>query len=53
MYGSYPEMTVSMRYNTTKLKRALTFFGKQHKKNWPIELSDIQELAHNINSKKI
>ena len=35
MYGSYPEMTIAMRFNKAKLQRVQNFFTKPNEKPWP------------------
>ena len=48
MYGSYPEMTISMRYMTAKLQRMRTFLTAPPKKNWPISYDHMLALAQKI-----
>lgn len=36
MYGSYPEMTISMRFMKAKLQRIQTFFTAPPQKPWPL-----------------
>ncbi len=50
MYGSYPEITISMRYLAAKLQRVRTFFAAPPKKNWPIDYDDIIGIAEQIRS---
>jgi len=48
MYGSYPEMTISMRYMAAQFQRFKTFFSKSHTKNWPYETQELIEKSKNI-----
>lgn len=48
MYGSYPEMTISMRYLAAKLQRVTTFLTSPPKKKWPLSYEKLQELAEQI-----
>jgi MoaA/NifB/PqqE/SkfB family radical SAM enzyme len=48
MYGSYPEITISMRYFTAKLQRLGTFFTSPFKKKWPLTYNQLIDLAKNI-----
>ena len=48
MYGSYPEMTISMRYLAAKLQRINNFFAKPPQKNWPLEYEDLLDIADKI-----
>jgi hypothetical protein len=50
MYGSYPEMTISMRYMAAKLQRLSTFLTSPPKKNWPLNYEQLLELAEKIRS---
>ena len=36
MYGSYPEITISMRFMQAKLQRIKTFLASPPQKNWPL-----------------
>ena len=46
MYGSYPEMTISMRFMAAKLQRLQTFFtASPAKDNWPLSYADLLEIA--------
>jgi MoaA/NifB/PqqE/SkfB family radical SAM enzyme len=47
MYGSYPEMTISMRFMAAKLQRVKTFLTSPPEKNWPISYERLLELAEN------
>lgn len=51
MYGSYPEITISMRFMQAKIQRVKTFFTSPPKKKWPIEYEELIEIAQNITSK--
>lgn len=48
MYGSYPEMTISMRFMAAKLQRMRTFFTSPPKKNWPLNYEQLIDLAEQI-----
>jgi MoaA/NifB/PqqE/SkfB family radical SAM enzyme len=48
MYGSYPEMSISMRFYAAKLQRIQTFFTRPPKKHWPFEYGDLIEICHSI-----
>jgi pyruvate-formate lyase-activating enzyme len=48
MYGSYPEMTISMRFMAAKLQRVRTFLTSPPAKNWPLTYEQLIELAKKI-----
>ena len=48
MYGSYPEMTISMRYMAAKLQRVGTFLTSPPEKNWPLSYEQLLALAEKI-----
>ena len=48
MYGSYPEMTISMRYFIAKLQRVGTFLTSPPEKNWPLSYEQLLETAEKI-----
>lgn len=48
MYGSYPEMTISMRYMAAKLQRVQTFLTAPPEKKWPLTYEHLLELAERI-----
>jgi len=49
MYGSYPEMTISMRFLAAKLQRVMTFLAAPPPKDaWPFEVEALLELARGI-----
>jgi MoaA/NifB/PqqE/SkfB family radical SAM enzyme len=50
MYGSYPEMTISMRFMAAKLQRIGTFLTSPPAKNWPLTYEQLVELAQKISS---
>lgn len=50
MYGSYPEMTISMRYLKPKLERIKTFVTAPPKKKWPFEYNELIEIAEQISN---
>jgi MoaA/NifB/PqqE/SkfB family radical SAM enzyme len=50
MYGSYPEMTISMRFMAAKLQRVRTFLTSPPKKNWPVSYEELLAKAEAIRS---
>lgn len=52
MYGSYPEMTISMRFMAAKLQRIQTFFSKPPEKKWPLTYDDMLKTAEKIRNRK-
>jgi len=52
MYGSYPEMTIAMRFLAAKIQRIGNFFTKPPKKNWPLSYDDLLEIADQILTEK-
>lgn len=48
MYGSYPEMTISMRYMAAKLQRVQTFLTAPPEKRWPLTYEHLLDLAEKI-----
>lgn len=48
MYGSYPEMTISMRFMAAKLQRVGTFLTSPPKKKWPLTYEELLEKAEAI-----
>jgi MoaA/NifB/PqqE/SkfB family radical SAM enzyme len=48
MYGSYPEMTISMRYLVAKFQRVGTFLTSPPEKNWPLTYEQLLETAEKI-----
>ncbi len=48
MYGSYPEMTISMRYLAAKLQRVQTFLTSPPAKNWPLSYEQLLAIAERI-----
>lgn len=49
MYGSYPEMTISMRFMAAKLQRIKTFLTSPPKKeSWPFTYEQLLSLAEKI-----
>jgi pyruvate-formate lyase-activating enzyme len=48
MYGSYPEMTISMRFMAAKLQRIRTFFTAPPAKNWPLSYEQLLQVARDI-----
>lgn len=53
MYGSYPEMTISMRFMSAKLQRVRQFLSSPpDKKSWPINYEELLNIVNNINSER-
>lgn len=52
MYGSYPEVTISMRYMAAKLQRLRTFLTSPPEKNWPLCYDELLGIAENIRSEE-
>ena len=52
MYGSYPEMTISMRYLAAKIQRVGTFLTSPPEKNWPLSYEQLLTLAEKIRSEE-
>ncbi|MDH5546798.1 MAG: radical SAM protein [Gammaproteobacteria bacterium] len=52
MYGSYPEMTISMRYLAAKIQRVGTFFTSPPEKKWPLTYEELLEIAEKIRNEK-
>ena len=52
MYGSYPEMTISMRYMAAKLDRLKLFLTSPPEKKWPISFDTLLEIAEKINNRE-
>jgi MoaA/NifB/PqqE/SkfB family radical SAM enzyme len=50
MYGSYPEMTISMRYMAAKFQRVGTFLTSPPEKNWPLSYEQLLAFAEKIRS---
>jgi hypothetical protein len=50
MYGSYPEMTISMRYLAAKFQRVGTFLTSPPEKNWPLSYEQLLAIAEKIRS---
>lgn len=49
MYGSYPEMTISMRFLAAKLQRIRTFLtAPVAKDNWPLSYEELLEIAARV-----
>ncbi len=48
MYGSYPEMTISMRFFAAKIQRIGTFLASPPAKNWPLTYEQLLTLAEKI-----
>lgn len=52
MYGSYPEMTISMRFMAAKLQRVGTFLTSPPEKKWPLDYYQLLELASKIRTEE-
>jgi MoaA/NifB/PqqE/SkfB family radical SAM enzyme len=50
MYGSYPEMTIAMRFLAAKISRVSTFLTSPPEKNWPFSYDDLVQIATSISS---
>lgn len=48
MYGSFPEMTISMRYLDAKIQRINNFFTRPATKPWPISYENMLTIAEEI-----
>jgi MoaA/NifB/PqqE/SkfB family radical SAM enzyme len=48
MYGSYPEMTISMRYLQATLQRFRAFTSHPVQKNWPLSFEQLNKIAWKI-----
>ena len=48
MYGSFPEMTISMRYLKPKLDRIKTFIAAPPPKKWPVTYEQMLAIAERI-----
>jgi pyruvate-formate lyase-activating enzyme len=48
MYGSYPEMTISMRFMAAKLQRVGTFLTFPPEKNWPLSYEHLLDTAEKV-----
>lgn len=48
MYGSFPEMTISMRYLKPKMDRIKTFITAPPPKKWPVTYEEMLTLAERI-----
>lgn len=53
MYGSYPEMTIAMRYLMATLQRTKTFFASPPKKPWPITGNAALQMASDIRERTL
>lgn len=50
MYGSYPEMTIAMRYLKAKFERLKLFLAAPPAKKWPVTYEQLLALAERIRS---
>lgn len=48
MYGSYPEITISMRFLAAQIHRAKIFLTSPPKKKWPVSYEQLVENIYNI-----
>ena len=48
MYGSYPEISISMRFLAAKLQRVRTFLTSPPTKRWPLSFERLLEVAQEI-----
>lgn len=48
MYGSYPEMSISMRFWAATIERVKLFLTSPPSKNWPLQSEDMQKIAEDI-----
>lgn len=48
MYGSYPEMSISMRFMKAKLQRIQTFLTKPPPKPWPLTYEQLVSTAETV-----
>ena len=48
MYGSYPEMSIAMRFMRAKIQRLGNFFSNPPEKNWPLSYEEILDIATEI-----
>lgn len=48
MYGSYPEMTIAMRYLAAKWERVKLFLAAPPAKNWPVSYDEMLRIAEKI-----
>ena len=52
MYGSFPEMTISMRYLKAKMERIKTFITSPPAKKWPVTYEQMLTIAERIRTEK-
>jgi hypothetical protein len=52
MYGSYPEMTIAMRYLKAKMERIKTFITSPPAKKWPVTYEQMLTIAERIRNEK-
>ncbi len=52
MYGSYPEMTIAMRYMKAKMERIKTFITSPPPKKWPVTYEQMLTIAERIRTEK-
>jgi MoaA/NifB/PqqE/SkfB family radical SAM enzyme len=53
MYGSYPEITISMRFLAAKIQRIRTFFNNAKKESWPLSYEYLINVAEDIKKSKL
>ena len=52
MYGSFPEMTIAMRYLKAKMERIKTFITSPPPKKWPVTYEQMLTIAERIRTEK-
>ncbi|MCE5231253.1 radical SAM protein [bacterium] len=52
MFGSYPEMTITMRFLAAKLQRTKVFFTSPPKKPWPMTYEQMAGIAERIRNER-
>ena len=52
MYGSYPEMSIAMRFMAAKLQRVKIFFAAPPEKNWPVSYEHLLDIAERIRTEE-
>ncbi len=52
MYGSYPEMTISMRFWKAKMERMKLFLTSPPEKKWPLSYDRMLEIAERIRTEE-
>jgi molybdenum cofactor biosynthesis enzyme MoaA len=52
MYGSYPEMTIAMRFMAAKLQRFRLFLSNPPAKQWPVSFEEMLATAEAVRNEK-